>query len=107
MSYSRASEYSEVEQLIAFSAKAIVHPARLRILYQLEHQNLSLRQLSEDQPLPRQTVMNHLNVLISHGLVFVESPQIPATYSTRPNQWGAFISHAVRLTHRFKHANAA
>ena len=107
MSYSRASEYTEPEQEIATLAKTIVHPARLRILQQLSNKTLTLRQLTEDQPLPRPNIMRHLNVLIFSGLVTIESPYTPATYSTSKEHWPPFISYAVRLSHRFNHQMAA
>ncbi|MFK8054802.1 MAG: ArsR/SmtB family transcription factor [Saprospiraceae bacterium] len=102
MSYSRAAEYNTSEQLIALYSKITSHPARLRILTQLASAPLTLYQLCEDHPIPRTTVMRHLNILISHQLVSVESHDFPATYTTQQNLWPPFISHSVRLTHRFK-----
>ncbi len=107
MSYSRSSEYHKNEQLIATYGKLIAHPARLRILQQLTTTPLTLLQLQEDHPLPRPTLMKHLNQLILHHLVAVESSVAPATYTTTKNQWPSFISHAVRLANRFNYANAA
>jgi len=107
MSYSRSAEYSTLEQLIAHTAKAVSHPARLRILALLTKESLTLRQLAYDQPLPRTPVMKHINSLISHNLVTVVSPEIPAVYATNKEQWPPFIAHAVRLAYRFNYSNAA
>ena len=107
MSYSRSSEYHQTEQLVSIYGKIVSHPARLRLLQQLAKTPLTLGQLQEDHPLPRQTVMSHLNLLITHHLVEIESFASPATYTTAKNQWPTFIAHAVRLAHRFNYANAA
>jgi len=107
MSYSRAADYKDEEQLIATYSKITAHPARLRILKQLSTNPLTLYQLTEDHPAPQSTVMRHLNVLISYRLVTIESTSSPATYTSLKNDWPPFIQHAVRLAYRFNYANAA
>lgn len=79
MAYSKASEFSEKEIVMAKFAKAIAHPARIAILKILAKKNSCIcNDLVEVLPLAQSTVSQHLAELKSAGLITgeIDGPRV-------------------------------
>ena len=75
----RPVEGSETDQELAMLAKAIAHPARVRILRVLVHRTACVcGDLVDELPLAQSTVSQHLKVLKEAGLIRgeVDGPRV-------------------------------
>ncbi len=75
----RPVEGSEADQELAMLAKAIAHPARVRILRLLAHRTACVcGDLVDELPLAQSTVSQHLKVLKEAGLIRgeVDGPRV-------------------------------
>jgi len=72
MAYSKALKYSHVLIGISNLAKAISHPARLKILFDLQKEPLRIAQLALNHPISKKTVSAHCQILLKNELIFAE-----------------------------------
>lgn len=80
MAFARGYLYSHKDQLISGAAKAISHPARLRILYQLYNcPPQTVRELKKIHGLSYPAISQHLKLLRQYDLVLCEE-NCPYTY---------------------------
>ncbi len=70
MTFSKKTEFPERLQQISSAARALAHPARLEILdYLAQHGRTVSGELAGKIPLSPATVSQHLNLLLSVGLI--------------------------------------
>ena len=80
MAFARWYLYSQKDQLISGAAKAISHPARLRILYQLFNSPpMTVIELIKIHRLSYPAISQHLKILRQYDLVLCEE-KCPYTY---------------------------
>ena len=79
MAFSKTSLFSEDEQKLAVAAKALAHPARIRIMKILTDKNTCMcGDIVELLPLSQSTVSQHLKELKNAGLIsgIISGPKV-------------------------------
>lgn len=70
MTNNKTKEFSQEQQEIALIAKALSHPARIAIIQLLAKKNeIKTGNISDDLPIARTTVSQHLKVLKQAGII--------------------------------------
>jgi ArsR family transcriptional regulator, arsenate/arsenite/antimonite-responsive transcriptional repressor len=87
MTFSRTKEFSQEFQDIACLAKVISHPARLAILMYLADVKACISgDISNEIPLSRTTVSQHLQVLRDAGLIQGQIEGVKVNYCLDPKR---------------------
>ena len=70
MARSKKHLYPKSDQVISESAKALFHPARLKIIrYLATYGTQCVTDIAKDHPISREGLAGHLNTLYNHQLV--------------------------------------
>ena len=103
MGKSKTSSFTENQNRLAKTAKALAHPARIAIIQHLARKNACMcGDIVEELPLSQSTVSQHLKELKSAGLVKGEVEGVNVCYcldyenwKELTNQLGLFIQEPV------------
>ncbi len=72
MAYSKALKYSDVLTGICNLAKAIGHPARLKILFDLQNGPLRTAEMAPNHPISEKTLSAHCQILLKNELILAK-----------------------------------
>jgi len=80
MAYSKAHKYSDPLVGISNLAKTISHPARLKILFDLQKGPLRTIEMAENHPITQKTLSGHVQILLQNELIFAKCTNSKTTY---------------------------
>ena len=88
MGKSKTSSFTESQNRLAKTAKALAHPARIAILQHLAKSNACMcGDIVEELPLSQSTVSQHLKELKSAGLIKGEVEGVSVCYCIDYSKW--------------------
>ena len=88
MGKSKTSSFTEAQNRLAKTAKALAHPARIAILQHLAKTNACMcGDIVEELPLSQSTVSQHLKELKSVGLITGDVEGVSVCYCINYDKW--------------------
>ncbi len=86
MAHHKSYLYSEQEQFFTSVYRCLSHPARLRIINDLNNEPLSYQAIIENHPLDIKTISGHLTRLVKLGIIYPTTLKNRTVYSITNDQ---------------------